>query len=37
MPDASSVLIVDTQGSLAAASERMERAGVKRMQSGDVA
>ena len=28
---------IDTQGSLAAARERMERAGVKRMQSGDVA
>ena len=28
---------IDTQGSLAAAWERMERAGVKRMQSGDVA
>ncbi|HWZ74583.1 MAG TPA: bifunctional nicotinamidase/pyrazinamidase [Casimicrobiaceae bacterium] len=28
---------IDTQGSLAAAWERMERAGVKRMQSGEVA
>ena len=28
---------IDTQGSLAAAWERMQRAGVKRMQSGDVA
>ena len=28
---------IDTQGSLAAAWERMERAGVKRMQSGDLA
>jgi nicotinamidase/pyrazinamidase len=27
---------IDTQGSLAAAWERMEQAGVKRMQSGDV-
>ena len=28
---------IDTQGSLAAAWERMERAGIKRVQSGDVA
>ena len=28
---------IDTQGSLAAAGEKMERAGVKRIQSGDVA
>jgi nicotinamidase/pyrazinamidase len=28
---------IDTQGSLAAAWEQMERVGVKRMQSGDVA
>jgi nicotinamidase/pyrazinamidase len=28
---------IDTEGSLAAAWERMERAGVKRLQSGDVA
>ena len=28
---------IDTQGSLTAAWERMERAGIKRMQSGDVA
>jgi nicotinamidase/pyrazinamidase len=28
---------IDTRGSLAAAWEKMERAGVKRIQSGDVA
>jgi len=28
---------IDTQGSLAAAWEKMERAGVKRIQPGDVA